>query len=173
MRVRVFLVLLLASSLWAQAKPPAKSCSGPEYRQLDFWVGDWDLTWPGPSGQPELHGHNLITRELDDCVVHEHFSDQAQPPFQGTSLSVYSASLGKWQQTWVDTQGSYLDFVGEFKDGQMIFGRESTQKGKKIMQRMVFKNIKADSLDWSWEQSDDGGTTWKVMWPIHYARKKA
>jgi hypothetical protein len=37
---------------------------------------------------------------------------------------------------------------------------------------MVFFNIKPDSLDWSWEASTDGGKTWTVQWPIHYARKK-
>jgi len=167
-----FVCLLVATSFWAQTKPTVQPCSGPEYRQFDFWVGDWDLSWPGASGQPQQHGHNAITRELNDCVIHEHFSTSAEPPFQGASLSMYSPTLGKWQQTWVDNQGSYLDFVGEFKEGQLILSRESTQSGKRIVQRMVFKNIKPDSLDWSWEQSDDGGATWKVMWPIHYVRKK-
>jgi hypothetical protein len=79
---------------------------------------------------------------------------------------------GKWKQTWVDNQGSYLDFTGEFKDGQMILGREVQKKdGTKIMQRMVFKNITPNSFDWSWEASNDGGKTWQVQWPIHYTRK--
>jgi len=161
------------SALWAQTTTPSKPCSAPEVRQFDFWVGDWDLTWPGPSGQPEQHGHNLIESELNGCVIHEHFSDQSQPPFQGTSVSTFTPQLGQWQQTWVDNQGSYLDFVGEFKDGQMVLHREATGKdGKKFRQRMVFKNIKTDSFDWSWERSDDGGATWKVQWPIHYQRKK-
>jgi hypothetical protein len=37
---------------------------------------------------------------------------------------------------------------------------------------MVYKNISADSFDWSWEQSKDGGQSWMVIWPIHYSRKK-
>lgn len=169
----VALAILFASLTVAQTSAPAPPCSTPEFRQLDFWVGDWDLTWPGQSGQPEQHGHNRIDRELGDCVIHEHFSDQATPPFQGTSLSTFTPALGKWQQTWVDNQGAYLDFVGEFKDGQMVLSREFTGKdGKKIQQRMVFKNIKTDSFDWSWERSDDSGATWKVVWPIHYQRRK-
>jgi hypothetical protein len=40
-----------------------------------------------------------------------------------------------------------------------------------VQQRMVFKNITANELDWSWERSLDGGKTWQVMWPIHYKRK--
>ena len=167
----VCFLVLLGGMVLAQTSP-AKPCSASEFRQFDFWVGDWDLTWPGPQGQPELHGHNRIERELNDCVIHEHFSDQAEPPFQGTSVSTYSPKLAKWQQTWVDNQGSYLDFTGEFKDGQMVLTRGFDQQGKRVMQRMVFKNIKADSLDWSWERSDDGGATWKVVWPIHYQRRR-
>jgi hypothetical protein len=166
-------MILLALSAAAQSSAPQKPCAGPEFRQFDFWVGDWDLTWPGQNGQPEQHGHNRIERELGDCVIHEHFSDEATPAFQGTSLSTFTPQLGKWQQTWVDNQGAYMDFTGDFKEGQMVLSRAITQKGKPVMQRMVFKNIKPDSLDWSWERSDDDGATWKVVWPVHYQRRKA
>ena len=44
--------------------------------------------------------------------------------------------------------------------------------GKPVKMRMVFKNIRSDSLDWSWERSTDGGKTWTVQWPIHYTRRK-
>jgi len=176
MKVITLLAAVVLSSCCASAQgnTPQKPCGTPEYRQLDFWVGEWDLSWPGQHGQPEQHGHNRIERELADCVIHEHFSDQASPAFEGSSVSTFTPALGKWQQTWVDNQGSYLDFVGEFKDGQMVLSREAVSKdGKEFQQRMVFKNIKTDSLDWSWERSDDGGATWKVMWPIHYQRRKS
>jgi hypothetical protein len=72
----------------------------------------------------------------------------------------------------VDNEGGYLDFVGEFKNGQMILARETIDPaGNKMLQRMVFKNIRANELDWSWESSRDSGKTWQVLWPIHYKRK--
>jgi hypothetical protein len=93
-------------------------------------------------------------------------------PMRGTSVSVFDARAGKWKQTWVDNQGGYLDFVGEFKDGQMILQREGVRPdGTKALQRMVWKNISAGEFDWSWEASRDGGKTWQVNWPIHYKRK--
>jgi hypothetical protein len=71
----------------------------------------------------------------------------------------------------VDNEGGYLDFVGEFSDGRMTLFREATGRdGKKLLQRMVFKNIRPDQLDWSWERSEDGGKSWTVVWPIHYER---
>jgi hypothetical protein len=54
----------------------------------------------------------------------------------------------------------------------MILQREgSGMDGKKILQRMVWKNIGAREFDWSWESSKDDGKTWQVNWPIHYKRK--
>ena len=91
---------------------------------------------------------------------------------KGISLSTYNAALGKWQQTWVDNSGSYLDLVGEYKNGEMILSRDAVVQDKAIKQRMVFYNISENELDWNWERSDDDGENWQVMWKIHYKRKK-
>src|SRR3954451_4305919 len=169
----MFVVLLAATALFAQNAQPVPPCAAPEFRQLDFWVGNWDLTWPGQNGAPVGHGTNHIMREMNDCVIRENFSDDAKPPFRGMSVSTFTPQMKKWQQTWVDNQGSYLDFTGEFKDAQMILSRTAVgKKGQPVTQRMVFKNITPDAFDWSWEASQDGGKTWQVQWPIHYSRHK-
>ena len=146
-------------------------CAAAQQKQLEFWVGEWDLTWPGQNGGETGHGTNSITRIMDGCVVQENFSGLATH-LRGTSVSTFDTKAGKWKQTWVDNEGGYLDFVGEFKDGQMVLQREATgPNGAKFLQRMVWKNITANELDWSWEASQDGGKTWQVQWPIHYKRK--
>ena len=92
-------------------------------------------------------------------------------PLRGMSVSIYDVRSGAWKQTWVDNQGGYLDFTGEFKDGQMILSRQAkTPDGKPVQQRMVWKNIFPAAFDWSWERSLDGGQTWQVLWPLHYQR---
>jgi hypothetical protein len=168
------LLLLIAVSASAQQSsqtPPPNPCLAPEQKQLEFWVGDWDLIWPGATASETGHGTNSIKRVMDGCVVQENFSALAQP-LRGTSVSMFDTATGKWKQTWVDNEGSYLDFTGEFKDGQMILSREAIgPKGGKFLQRMVYKNISATEFDWSWESSRDDGKTWKVLWPIHYKRK--
>ena len=175
-----FLCVLLLSLLSAPAllgqpsvtQPAPNPCAAAEQKQLDFWVGEWDLTWPGERAGEVDHGTNSIQRILDGCVVQESFSGQNAMHLRGTSVSTFDAKAGKWKQTWVDNEGGYLDFVGEFKDGEMILRREAIRKdGTKILQRMVWKNIAANELDWSWEASHDGGKTWQVQWPIHYKRK--
>jgi hypothetical protein len=151
------------------AQQPAKPCSEPQHKQLDFWLGEWDVSWPGDNGAV-VHGHNSIHRTLDGCVVEEHFTGGNAMALRGMSVSMFDARSGRWKQTWVDNQGSYLDFTGGFAGGQMVFEREFARDGKHIRQRMVFKNIRGNEFDWSWERSEDGGKTWQVQWPIHYKR---
>jgi len=173
MPVRLMVLSLLvglACPRVAQSVPP-NPCLAPEQKQLDFWVGDWDLTWPGDKQGDLDHGTNTIRRVLDSCVVEENFSAEASGHLRGRSLSLFEPQSGKWKQTWVDNEGGYLDFTGGFENGQMILARQATREGKAILQRMVFKNIRPDEFDWSWESSTDGGKTWKVNWPIHYKRK--
>jgi hypothetical protein len=154
-----------AAAQEAAAAPPP--CASPEARQFDFWIGEWDLTWDGGSGT------NVVTSELGGCVVEENFDgrDAEGKGLVGRSLSVYSPAKGKWLQTWVDNSGGYLDFEGGWTDSTMVLGRQAERNGTTFLQRMVFHNITQNAFDWNWERSDDGGTTWKPLWVIHYARK--
>lgn len=171
----VFAVALSVSGFSQQSNtsPQPSPCLLPEQKQLDFWLGEWDLTWPGAKEGELQHGANSIHRTLDGCVVEEKFSAESSGHLRGRSLSMLDAGSNKWKQTWVDNEGSYLDFSGEWKDGQMILSRETNRNGKTVLQRMVFKHITPTEFDWSWESSSDGGKTWKVNWPIHYKRKSS
>ncbi len=177
MRVdRLFLALVVSCfvpGLFAQSGPSA--CRAVEHRQFDFWVGRWDLSWPPSetSGGRPGRGTNHIRIVLDGCAISEEFDGAPGMQLKGVSLSTFNSRTRRWQQTWVDNWGNYLTFVGEFEAGSMVLVRDATAPdGRRIVQRMVWKNIEADSLDWSWEQSEDGGVTWKVLWPIHYRRQK-
>jgi hypothetical protein len=131
--------------------------------QFDFWLGEWDVTW-GEDGK----GTNHIERILDGKIIQENF---CAPDFQGLSVSSYDPERKLWCQTWVDSNGAYLDFAGRFEDGKMILGRDAIVKGETCKQRMVWYDIQDDRLEWSWERSDDGGRTWHALWQIHYNRK--
>ena len=149
----------------AQSDTIGKPCSAPEGSQFDFWIGKWELTW-----NDTMTGTNVITKELDGCVIHENFSDPTEK-FYGRSYSVFNHTKGVWEQTWVDNQGNYMNFKGGFENGKMTLSRSFVgPKGKTVTQRMVFHNISDDSLDWSWESSLDDGKTWKQNWLIQYKR---
>ena len=171
--VALFCLVLLGQLAAKQSGGGTDPCAAPEQHQFDFWVGEWDAAWPGSKEGEIQHGSNSIQRVLDGCVVEENFSGGNDMHLRGRSVSIFDTRAGKWKQTWVDNEGGYLDFVGEFKNGQMILGRESTRPdGTRILQRMVYKNIGANEFDWSWESSKDGGKNWQVQWPIHYKRRR-
>lgn len=161
----IFCLSIASQTVTAQSDSTDEPCSALESSQFDFWVGSWDLTW-----NDTIKGTNVITKELDGCVIHESFSDPTNN-FYGHSYSVYNPTKGVWQQTWVDNSGNYLDFEGGFENGKMTLSRSFVgTKGKAVMQRMIFSNISDSSLDWSWESSLDSGATWKQLWLIHYKR---
>lgn len=139
-----------------------------EAHQFDFWLGEWDLTWEGGRGS------NTITRILDGQVIQEQFTafptSSDDKPFAGLSLSVFDPELSKWRQTWVDSSGNYMEFVGYFDNGKMTLSMERLLNGQPATYRMSFYNLAERSLDWDWERSVDGGQTWHLLWRIHYRR---
>ncbi len=146
------------------------TASPPQAAQFDFWVGDWALTWGENRDQ---HGSNRITKILDDKVIFEHFTSHspASPGYEGMSHSVWDTASNQWKQTWVDSQGTYLDFTGGWDDGKMILARQTVREGQPVRQRMVWYDITTDTFEWHWERSLDDGATWEIMWHISYQRK--
>jgi hypothetical protein len=78
---------------------PPKPGSEPEQKPLEFWVGEWDLTWPGNNSGETAHGTNSIRRILDDCIVQENFSGRDAMTMRGQSVSIFDVRAGKWKQT--------------------------------------------------------------------------
>ena len=170
------LISLLLPMAVAGQQPSPPPCSSDEAGQFDFWLGEWDLTWPGgqsgtPVGQTG-RATNSLKKGLGTCVIEENFAT-ADKSYIGRSWSVYSPSQKLWRQTWVDNTGAYLLFTGKFENGKMeLRTKPVTRNGKVIISRMVFKNINKDSLDWDWQRSTDNGETWQDVWNIHYSRRK-
>jgi len=138
----------------------------------DFWVGEWKLEWEEKGGS-KGYGTNKIEKILDGKVLLENFEalrGQMQG-YRGKSFSVYDPGAEEWRQTWVDSNGSYLDFVGRIEGDKRIFRRETTDRdGNPVVQRMVFYDIGKNSFTWDWEYSKDGGESWDLRWRIEYSR---
>ena len=137
-------------------------------RQFDFWLGDWDCTWYEDG--LEYVGTNSVYADLGGAVLVENFDGRPSLDFQGLSFSVYDRAAACWRQTWVDSEGSYLDFAGSFENGVMELRRSGEVDGAPALFRMRWENIEADAFDWSWQRSVDGGETWVSLWEIEYRR---
>jgi tetratricopeptide (TPR) repeat protein len=153
--------------LVAQAATNAKPCAArPEYRQLDFWIGEWDVKG---TAQQQTAGTSSIQLILGDCVIFENWTGAGGT--NGKSFSFFNGATGKWRQTWVDDKGGLLEFVGEYKEGAMHF-MTTTTTGQKVWQRMTLFNLAQDRMRQLGEQSTDEGKTWSVMYDLTYNRRK-
>lgn len=175
MRTLTFATLCLVVTGCATSAPthaqlaPSEQCAAPEFRQLDFWVGEWSVRWDATEDQAAGTGANTVTREYGDCVIQESF--QGGPTtgnLIGHSVSTYHAGLGRWRQTWVDNQGGYFALVGGPVDDTFVL--ETTRLSNTAPhQRMVFENITPTTLTWRWQRSPDGAV-WNDSWVIYYER---
>ena len=151
-----------------------KPCSRPEFRQFDFWIGEWEAFSPdGKKG-----GDSKISIILDSCVILEEWtSANAQQGliYTGKSFNSYNAASKQWQQTWTDNTGNTTEFLrGEGTDGKIVYYADKVADPKSIffMRRLTFTKLNNDKVRQFGERSDDGGKTWIAEYDLEYRRKK-
>ena len=164
---RAFLVLLLitggANLTCAQGKKSA--CQSSEYRQFDFWLGDWNVHSPdGPSV-----GRNLVTSEQDGCLLIEHWTSSTGGE-TGTSFNYYDVRDKKWHQLYLDNSGHAGNFPamgGNLSDGKMVL--VSDEKQSPVF-RWTWYLLAPGKVRQMAEKSDDGQKTWKIIWDSVYVK---
>lgn len=147
----------------------------PEARQLDFWIGDWNVTpWQAPaSSNPPLLGTNRIEPILEHCVLMENWQGGGPMPSGGKSMNFWDTNRRKWRQVWVADGGGSLDYEGAFVDGAMRFeGWTLAPNGSRILQKLTFFPISRDTVRQLFETSADSGKTWQPGFDGRYVRKK-
>jgi hypothetical protein len=145
--------------------PAAKPCASAEFRQFDFWIGDWDVTTP----DGKVAGHNRIEPILGGCALRENWTGARGT--NGTSLNVFDAGTRTWRQTWVDDGGSVLLISGRLDGGRMVLeGDAPAGGGKTTRQRITWTPLPGGRVRQLWSSSADGGKTWKVEFDGTYAK---
>ena len=145
----------------AQAQQIKTYCDTSDHELVDFWLGKWNLTWEGGTGT------NTITKSHGGCVINEDFKSAN---LIGMSSSIYDVNAETWRQIWMDNQNGYLNLKGRKDGNNFIFQTTPNPENTEIQLRMVFSNIKQDSLSWSWQRTDNGGGLWNDLWNISYIR---
>jgi hypothetical protein len=136
------------------------------YRQFDFWIGEWNVT---SNGQPV--GKSSIRLILDSCLIFENWTGMKE----GKSFNMYDVTTGKWKQTWVDYSGAWTEFIdGEYKDGKMVFHTRNDKQtdGTFLMRRLSFFNLDNNHVRQFSEQSKDNGVSWSVEYDFLYTRAR-
>jgi hypothetical protein len=144
---------LLGTAMPVSAQPPAASCSTAEYRQFDFWLGDWDAFDAADPATPSAH--ILVERILDGCVIKETYDGA-----EGQSFTIYDQTRGVWHQTWVTNRDRLLTIEGKLQAGAMVLtGSDLNAQGKQRMIRGTWKAEPGDVRETA-VTSTDNGATW-------------
>lgn len=151
----------------ARAKKAGMVCMNtPEYRQFDFWVGEWNVI--APNGQQV--GTNSVKLLEDGCIIEENWTSAGGGT--GKSFNFYNPTTRLWHQSYMDNSAGNWMMDGEYKDGALQYKGAIYSPGTKVLVHMTFFNLGPDKVRQWAETSMDDGKTWSVIWDAMYVRKK-
>ena len=149
-------------------------CSAPEYRQFDFWLGDWDVR----SAAGQLLGRNRISKRHGGCVVVEEW--ESANGGSGSSFNVYDQPTKQWHQFWVDAtgtnwlssdkEGNPVTLRGGIRDGAMVLASHRDSLPSIGQTRVTFRPLEDGRVRQTFESSSDGGKTWTVSFDGFYKK---
>ena len=159
------------AKLLDQAKRAQTPCKyGPEFRQFDFWIGEWSVV----TAKGEMPaGDSRIELSLGDCVIVENWTSK-NSLYAGKSYNVYNTAEKRWEQFWVDNGAGMIHFFGSLKDGVMDFyTQDQTQPdGTSNQRHLRFFPLGPDKVRQYSQASTDHGKTWTDEYDFIYTRKK-
>jgi len=145
----------------AESTKPA-FCRAPEYRQFDFWIGDWDVF---DVGSPIKVAHTRVDLILDGCVLREDY--QGADGHKGQSFTIYDAARNVWHQSWVTNRGQMLVIEGKIENGEMVLSGEDHAASALV--RGTWTPVNGDVRETA-VTSTDGGKTWKPWFDLVFRR---
>jgi len=141
-------------------------CSAPEYRQFDFWLGDWEVR--DPAGN--VVGRNDVTLHLDGCMLMESWTSGAG--HAGMSMNYFEPTDGTWNQVFSENTGGpsgWPNLKGKLVDGRMVL---ETSPGVTPKTRWTWSKTGDGRVRQLAEQLGDDGKTWTVIWDSYYGKGK-
>ena len=157
--------VLLPSVQAAPTKPP-KACTAKEYRQFDFWLGQWEVK----DNNAKVVGSSHIQSILAGCGLSESWTSASGN--KGVSYNFYDNTVGQWHQTWIDAQGGALYLDGQFSDGKMVLqGKTPDKKGGFTLQKISWTLLPDKRVTQYWQTSSDDGKTWTDAFLGFYSKQ--
>ncbi len=162
---------VLASAASNAATVPAvpPGCAAAEYRQLDFWIDDWDTFEADTPGGPSV-ARTHVDRIAQGCGLHELY--EQDDGLIGDSILSYDAARKQWQQTWITNRGSLMVIVGNFVDGRLVLeGEVHRGDGGTALQRISW-HAEGGGVRESALISRDQGKTWSPAFDVLFLKHK-
>jgi hypothetical protein len=164
--------------------PKSTACANAEFRQFDFWIGDWDVTQEilqADGSWIELPARTEVAVSPDGCLLTEHWNGRVQFFWEGMqrpeamwgfSLRRYDPATSAWSIYWMDQRNPRFEtpHVGRFDGDHGEFFREFTADGQLRRTRIRFTQVSDTQVDWSLAFSADSGDTWRELWRMRMRR---
>jgi hypothetical protein len=122
---------LAAPGSFAASPDTVAACAAPEFREFDFWLGEWTVTNQGKTG-----GKSRIERASKGCLLLENWT--GADGGEGVSFNFYDPKAKRWQQRWVmgpsalRLEGNYVNGVMRLSDSANAI--EWTAMGSEVRQ---------------------------------------
>ena len=159
----LLLILAFLMSTSAQAQQP--NCTTPEFRQFDFWLGEWEMR---DRASGTVLGRAKVEKLSNGCMMREEWISSGGA--SGSNLSSYHAPEKGWQMASAFANAPLLISQGQFSNGQLVFVGQAQQ----WMVRIVWAATDDPSrVKQTWENSSDGGKTWTMTFDAICVRLKS
>jgi hypothetical protein len=157
----------LAAPYAVLAQDPGTCSANPESRQLDFWLGDWTVSYPGMSAT----SNSKVHLSLDKCLVVESWI--GGKGHTGENMFAYSSDDKSWHGMFADNEGRVHIFAGKVAPGSAEFtGPSRGPNGEAVLNRIKIVRLSDNNVKQTWEKSKDNGATWSMEFQGDYARKQ-
>lgn len=174
--------LLDGSPVIAQASTDAAAFRDGSH-DMDFNFGTWHTAIsriPDPFGDPsrvvQMAGTVTVRPVWNGKgELEEIEADGPKGHWEGANLFFYDPTAHQWIQTYVDSSEGRFDEpsgIGEYRNGNVEYYSSDTLRGRTVLDRAIWSDIKPDSHIYTESFSDDGGRTWHPAFIAHLTRIK-
>ena len=145
-----------------------EACAAPEYRQFDFFAGDWDTFDVG--APTKLVARNHVTPMVGGCAIREVY--EQIDGLRGESINTYDPARRVWHQTWVTNRGQILLLEGKLEGGRMVLiATDHDSTGASSLLRGIWWQEGATVRERA-ERSRDRGVSWTPVFDIVFRRHR-
>ncbi len=158
------------ASVMLDEEIPTTVCQDPAFpapRQLDYTIGRWNVQLSGPLGRGPEELRSTISTDLSKCLLEERITGS-----NGYEARVFSSARrrsGQWYRTLVDNRGLRVFLTGQQEAGNLVLrGRIPGGGGASTEVRVTWEPVGGGRFRQRWEQTGDGGATWRGLLDATY-----
>jgi len=161
----IFFALFISAYVLGQNRNN-KTCTSKEYRQFDFWIGNWDVY----DTLGNKIGENNILSLQNDCLIQENWQSKNET---GTSYNFYDKTDQMWNQVWVDNTGFVIKLKGKYSNNKMVMRSEKVngKSGKPYYNELNWLENKDGTILQTWFAVDKNGNKLRLIFKGIYKRK--